>query len=109
VSSSALIPIAVAGESGDLVVLAVSLQPGWLHVPAWHGTLLLGLPLAVNAFPLGTLDGSGSKQAVLRAPKLPPGLEEASFFLQAATVDAGGVIHLAGARTVHVLASGLLP
>lgn len=109
VTGSAAFSLTVGGDPGDLVVLAASTAPAWLYAPILHGPLLLAFPLALNGLALGPIDGSGTQVTALTAPALPLGLEGATFFLQAAAVTPVGGIYLTGARTVHVLAAGLLP
>ena len=86
---------AFAGEPGDAVFLAFSLDPEFLNLLPLNGVLFVGLPLVLPPQPMGILPASGTLMAPFALPALPPSLEALTVFVQATFLDAQGALWLA--------------
>jgi hypothetical protein len=82
-------PIQVSGETGELVVLYVSLGAGRLYMPALEGAFLLDPNALIGPFALGAISG-GSVTLNVVVPDLPPGWQGLGFFMQALVTGPAG-------------------
>ncbi len=105
VRAGATTPVSLTGDPGDLVYVVVSSEPGpFLTARNWVGPLVLSSQFHVVR--LGVLSGSGSLSLNVKVPPLPPGVLEASCYLQAVFLG-GREIALGTPTQVHMLAPSL--
>lgn len=91
----------VAGLAGELPAILVSLEHAPLLLPAQHGWLLVGLPLA-DLFVLPPLPAGGAATLAFAVPNV-SGLESLGYYAQAVFLDPAPAVWLGSGTTVVLL------
>lgn len=99
--------LSFTGEPGDLVLIAVSPNPGHTYISAHHGVWLLHYPARIRSMPLGVIDSTGTLQldVMIGLVSLPQGARNIS--LQPLHIGSTGQQILGPPHQVVVLDSSL--
>jgi hypothetical protein len=82
-------PLQVSGETGEAVLLYVSLGGSQLVFPAFEGALVLDPSQLIGPYALGVITG-GVLTLNVSAPSLPPGWQGLGLLLQGVTIGPSG-------------------
>jgi hypothetical protein len=94
-----------AGEPGDLVLLRISLTPGWTMMPGLKGVLHLG-PSTIDLF-VGAAGPEGTLDLPFRGPALPVGTQALTAFAQPVVAAGGGPLRLVAPSSIVFIAESI--